>query len=232
MSAASGASGTALARSCRPLPENPDAQLVSLAVSLIHEAGQPYFDWFFGGPEAACAALTESLARPSSETSTSRILLVYADGTSPAGLFIGLDATELQACRKSDLLAVLAAAPSTRARKEVVKRISQTNDLFAPVGAEEYYLSKMAVVPERRGSGVGRVVLDEFIATGAAQGHVRFSLDVAASNAPAVGLYTSAGFREQDARERGGMRYLRMVLERLALITMPVLELLEAVPVP
>ena len=215
----------------RPLPQNPDDKLTATVVSLIHEAGQPYFDWFFRGPEAARAVLDDWLARPSSEVSASRVSLVHARGAPPAGLFIGLNGADLQACRKSDLLTVLGQTRSSAERKTLVERISQTNDLFAPVDVHDYYLSKMAVVRECRGSGVARRVLDEFLDEGTAQGYRRFSLDVAADNAPAIRVYASAGFRVQETRERAGMRYLRMTLNRLALLLLPTLSQLEVFPV-
>lgn len=212
------------------MPTNPDSELVETVVSLIHEAGVPYFDWFFGDAEAARTTLKEWLARPSSEVAAERVSLVYRGGTSPAGLFVALSGTELQSCRKSDLLALIGATSDPTARRALMERLAQTHDLFARVGTEEYYLSKMAVVPDRRGTGMGRHVLEEFIAAGEEQGHDRFSLDVAAENAPALNLYESAGFRRQEVREGAGMRYVRMALNRVSLIAWPALHLLETVP--
>lgn len=184
-------------------------------MSLIHEAGQPYFDWFFGGPEAASVVLTEWIARPSSEIAAGRITLIHTE-EGPAGLFIGLGGGELATCRRSDLLAVLARAQTPEARKALIARISQTKDLFLSVGPREYYLSKMAVVPHRRGTGIGRHVLNEFLAAGEAEGYKEFKLDVFADNTRAVRLYESAGFHEEERCERAGMRYVRMALTRSA----------------
>lgn len=208
------------------MPESPDAELASLAVSLIHEAGQPYFDWFFGGPEAARAALTQWIARPSSEVAAGRVTVVYTN-EGPAGLFIGLGGAELTTCRKSDLLAVATRAKTPEERKALIARISETKALFPSVGTEAYYLSKMAVVPHHRGQGIGRHVLDEFLAAGESEGYRRFELDVSADNERAVRLYLSAGFQKEQPREKAGMRYLRMVLTRSAPVLALALDGLE-----
>jgi len=213
------------------LPADADPELIATVVSLIAEAGEPYSTWFFGGRAQARAALADWLRRPSSEVSATRVELVHDEQRSLAGLFIGVPGADLASCRKSDLLVAVAAAQDADARCELVERIRQSRNLFLGVEAGEYYLSKMAVVPERRGRRLGRLVLDSFLASGEARGYRQFSLDVAAQNAPAVKLYTSAGFREQTARQRAGMRYLRMNLSRVTLAVLPVLKGFEWFPV-
>jgi ribosomal protein S18 acetylase RimI-like enzyme len=183
-------------------------------VSLVHAASIPFFDWFFGGAEASRAAFTEWIARPSSEVSGSRMSILYATGKRPVGLFVGLSGAELALCRKADLLAAMSQVPTTEARRALADRVARTADLFAPVGADEYYLSKIAVAPRRRGSGLGWLLLDEFLTQGETQGFDRFSLDVAADNPRAVHVYRSAGFQKAHTRQRAGLRYVRMVLDR------------------
>ena len=200
-----------------------------MVVSLIHEAGQPYYDWFFAGPRDARAAVESWLARPSSELSASRVSLVYSGRSRPDGVFIGLDGADLRACRSSDLLALVRRTADAMEREALVERIAQTRDLFAPVEDDEYHLSKIGVAPDRRGVGVGRAVLGEFLAAGEACGYRRFSLDVSAGNTPALRLYASAGFKQRELRERMGMRYLRMVRERLVLALLPACQALETV---
>jgi GNAT superfamily N-acetyltransferase len=216
--------GSSAASLSSALHEDTDPELVSTVVSLIEEAGEPYSAWFFGGRAKARADLGKWLLRPSSEVSATRVELVHEDPRSLAGLFIGVPGAELESCRKSDLLVAVASAHDAEARNTLAARIRQTSDLFLEVEPDEYYLSKMAVVRERRGRGLGRLILDAFLAKGERHGYTRFSLDVAAENTPAVKLYASAGFREQGARERAGMRYLRMTFNQLTLAVYPVLK--------
>jgi ribosomal protein S18 acetylase RimI-like enzyme len=223
--------GSSAASLTSALHENADPEFVATVVSLIEEAGEPYSTWFFGGRAQARANLAKWLLRPSSEVSATRVELVDENPGSLAGLFIGVPGPELESCRKSDLLVAVASAHGAEARNTLAERIRQTSDLFLEVEADEYYLSKMAVVRERRGRGLGRLILDAFRAKGETRGYTRFSLDVAAENTPAVKLYASAGFREQAARERAGMRYLRMTFNRLTLLVYPVVKGLEWFPV-
>lgn len=59
--------------------------------------------------------------------------------------------------------------------------------------ADEAELLLIAVDPARQHSGVGHLLLDEFIATARARGAVRLHLEVRDGN-PAVDLYRAAGF--------------------------------------
>lgn len=75
-------------------------------------------------------------------------------------------------------------------------------------GVGIYELTKMAVVPDLRGSGVGRqlmvAALDAFRATGGRQ----LFLESSAKLAPALALYESVGFKHHQA-PRLGSHYAR-----------------------
>jgi len=91
-------------------------------------------------------------------------------------------------------------------------------DGFQPVGAAWYRLFKaeasgygffdaqtpeltIAVVPSRRGRGLGRELLEALLEQARADGYARVSLSVEPDN-PALHLYEREGFRKVD--ERGG----------------------------
>ena len=63
----------------------------------------------------------------------------------------------------------------------------------------------MGLLPEVRGRGLGRRLLDEGLAAAGAKGFERVELDVFASNARAHALYLKAGFVE-EGRRRGGRK--------------------------
>lgn len=179
----------------------------------VHEAGNPYFDWMFGGREAARQTLASWMRRPSSEVSLARMTLLLS-GDEAVGGFIGLGGAELAQSRKADWLAMLKES-SEPGRSELMARLGAVRGLFPRVEPEEFYLSKMGVMPELRGTGLGRRVAEEFLAAGRAAGFRRFRLDVWSENTPARRLYESLGFRvvSESASAEAGMCYLAMVRE-------------------
>ncbi len=78
----------------------------------------------------------------------------------------------------------------------------------------------VAVLPEWRGRGVGRQMMERALAEAARGGRRRVGLYVVEGNTPAVRLYTSLGFRVQRVHHpswtrpaAGGRRVLYMVAE-------------------
>jgi ribosomal-protein-alanine N-acetyltransferase len=60
---------------------------------------------------------------------------------------------------------------------------------------QELKINNLAVHPRWRGRGVGTRLLQGLLAFGSAQGCVEATLEVRPSNAPALRMYTRAGFR-------------------------------------
>lgn len=180
-------------------------------VELIHAAGNPFYDWFLGGPARARAAVERLLERPSSEVAASRVT-VLMDGDRLAGMYVGVEGADLAVCRKADTLALLQEVGSRRARRALAARMTQSRDLFPTVASDEFYLSKIGVATDLRGRGFGRALLEQYLATGESAGFRRFRLDVAADNAPAIALYHSLGFAIESERQAPGLRYVAMAL--------------------
>ena len=61
----------------------------------------------------------------------------------------------------------------------------------------------MGVIPEFRGQGLGRRLLDETMSDALSAGLERIDLEVFASNQPAINLYKSAGFQVEGCKRRG-----------------------------
>ncbi|MEO6471723.1 MAG: ribosomal protein S18-alanine N-acetyltransferase [Aeromicrobium sp.] len=61
-------------------------------------------------------------------------------------------------------------------------------------------LQRIAVIPGARRGGLGRELLGELLAKASRLGATRIMLEVAAENAPAIGLYDSFGFSEISRR--------------------------------
>lgn len=78
----------------------------------------------------------------------------------------------------------------------------------------EYYVDTLAVVPEWRGRGVGRLLLDGICAKAFDEGHERIGLLVDIDNNKAERLYTSAGFIRRELRTFLGHPMWHMTKER------------------
>lgn len=71
-----------------------------------------------------------------------------------------------------------------------------------------YELTKMAVMPEMRGAGVGRLLMHGAIKAFQARGGQELFLESSSKLAPALALYESVGFRHYPA-PRPGSHYVR-----------------------
>lgn len=72
---------------------------------------------------------------------------------------------------------------------------------FSRLIFEDLHITNIAVLPARRGEGVGRSLLEAGLAAARARGAVRALLEVRPSNEPALALYRAAGFREVGRRK-------------------------------
>ena len=82
--------------------------------------------------------------------------------------------------------------------------IAGTDDGFIlcrAIGGEAEILT-LAVAPAVRRNGVGRALVEAAAAIAAGKGAEVFFLEVAEDNAPAIGLYQSAGFNRAGRRPR------------------------------
>jgi ribosomal-protein-alanine N-acetyltransferase len=66
---------------------------------------------------------------------------------------------------------------------------------------DEAELQNLAVHPDWRGRGIGRALLEDFIATVGGDVDTVIFLEVRASNHAAIALYTAMGFAEIDRRK-------------------------------
>jgi ribosomal protein S18 acetylase RimI-like enzyme len=183
-------------------------------LSWVHESGNPYYDWFFGGPERARSALADWMTRPSSEVFEARTTLMVERGRVIGG-YIALSEADLRECRAADAVASIRAV-GRAGIASLRERLEAARLLFPPPEPGELYLSKMGLLQEYRGAGRGRALLEEFLAASRARGFRRFRLDVWTQNRPALCLYRSVGF-ETVAESRAAaadLTYAQMSLER------------------
>lgn len=180
-------------------------------VELVHEAGNPYYDWLLDGTDRAREILSVMSGKTSSELSAGRARLLVA-GSTLLGMYLALEGREVAACRAADTLVLLGqlGRGDVREREALRERITESHRLFGPMSSTDFFLSKIGVVAEFRGQGVAGILLDSFLDEGVAIGYGRFRVDVSADNEPAVALYESRDFRAVDERQLHNMAYLQM----------------------
>jgi ribosomal protein S18 acetylase RimI-like enzyme/acyl carrier protein len=184
------------------------------ALAWVHDAGQPYFDWFFGSPDVATRTLAEWMRRPSSEVYAGRLTTLVEDGRAIGG-FIALGGADLESSRKADAVAAIKAA-GREGLAGLEERLREGQGLFAPVGHEDFYLSKIGVIGDLRGRGHGRAMMDQFFALGLEHSFRRFRVDVWAGNEGAIRFYRGFGFEliAESTSAGAEMTYLAMTLEK------------------
>lgn len=186
-------------------------EAIQKVLPLVHEAGNPYFDFLFGNHDVAARVLARWMRRPSSELSIERAFCLTVRDQQVGG-FLAMSGAELAVCRRLDTSA-LTMTGGREQREAIVKRLELTRHLFPPVEERDFYLSKIWVDPEHRGAGYGRALMESYVSTGRARGFTQFRLDVRADNEPAIHVYRFFGFKELRESSTGdaGLRYLAMV---------------------
>jgi ribosomal protein S18 acetylase RimI-like enzyme len=176
----------------------------------VHEAGNPYFDWLLGSPHATRAVVEAMMRQESSEIAIRRAC-VLLQGERPIGGYIALGGRELPACRQTDLLTMMKELDH-EAMTTFRARLAESKQLFPPVDPDDFYLSKIGLLPEWRGRGLGHLLMREYLANGASAGFTSFRLDASADNGPAVHLYQRSGFEIAKRTDGVAMSYLAMRL--------------------
>jgi ribosomal protein S18 acetylase RimI-like enzyme len=196
-----------------PSPEG----LATHALPWIMEAGNPYYNALFGDAGATLSYLQKWVCRASSEVSILRVEFLVSDSTSDsefAGGFIALSGGDLRKARRADGVALLTSI-AAQDRAALAQRLNNLSDLMAPVGDDEYYLSKVGLAQQFRGKGLARKLVGRYIEEGARLGYSRYRLDVSADNEAAVRCYRSAGFEiaRSGQSQDGALKYYSMTYE-------------------
>ena len=63
------------------------------------------------------------------------------------------------------------------------------------------YINNVVIDVDRRGQGLGKVLMRELLAVGRKNGVPEFTLEVRVSNTPAIKLYESFGFKSEGVRK-------------------------------
>jgi ribosomal protein S18 acetylase RimI-like enzyme len=177
-------------------------QLARLA-PWIHQASNPFADWYFGDPEVALEVITEWMARPSSELHLGRAQFLFGDDADdPLGVLIGMRGDTLATCRAADFVAFCEELGGGAEAEDVIEQVLPVaRELFSPVAHDAFYISRVVVDPARRGAGLGRALVEKTLESQRAAGTRRFRLDVSCDNHAALRIYHALGFRVVSTAE-------------------------------
>ena len=73
--------------------------------------------------------------------------------------------------------------------------------------ALECYLAELYVVPDRRGQGIGRALMEEAMAIARAEGATHMDLGTSEDDVAARALYESLGFSNREGKPDGPVNY-------------------------
>lgn len=176
-------------------PAQPDD--APAASQLMYYAGPNYILAFFGKTERkAIRGLCRMFPLPGHTTSYSYAFVAEDEGK-VVGLFSGLDGKTWRASKRASKMygpLWFVAVPPW----QIPRMIAAYDDFdraMPPVSDEEYYIEHLAVLPERRGQGIGRQLMEFAENQARARGLKRVVLDVEIENEGARRLYEHLGFQ-------------------------------------
>lgn len=130
--------------------------------------------------------LADIASRENTQYSWRYALIAEIDGVA-AGAIVGYDGAQLYTLREGTF-AVL---------REHIGRVPSIAD---ETKAGEYYLDSVGVIPEFRGLGIGKALIESFCERAFTEGHERVGLIVDNDNPHAEKLYTTLGFERVGTR--------------------------------
>jgi len=183
----------------------------------VHQASQPFADWYFANSELAAEMLREWMDRPTAEVFVGRAIVMTEPeaGGAPVGCLIGLSGAELRRARAADFLAFCQELGSGADADQVLADVvPASRELFPAVADDQLYISRVAIDPAARGKGLGRKLVAHALETFRANGFQRFRLDVSADNLAAIRAYEAAGMRVVSSQHSPatGFTYCAMLL--------------------
>lgn len=149
-----------------------DAQFIALVVCMALGADDTHYLY---------SIFKELAARSDAQYSYCNVLVAEVDGV-VAGAVVGYDGGRLHELR-------------VPLHDIMQKRLGYTISIEDETGEGEFYVDSLAVLPQFRGRGIGRMLLVEACERAFADGFGRVGLLVDVENPGAEALYTSLGFK-------------------------------------
>ena len=133
------------------------------------------------------AVLADVARQDMTQYSWRNALVAEVDGVA-VGAIVGYDGAQLRVLRNGTFTVLL-------------ERIGRVPNILDETGRGEYYLDSIGVLPEFRGLGVGRALIEAFCNKAFDEGYERVGLIVDYDNPQAEKLYTSLGFERVGSRQ-------------------------------
>lgn len=168
------------------------ASRLAKIVPWVLSAGRPYYDHFLAGYGME-PIIARWLTMSTSEISLKWSRLLIADDDI-AGGYIALPGRILNQCRQADLLD-LARQLGRNSYSQLRKRVRDLHPLFSPIENDSLYLTRLGILPHKRGQGLSHHLMKDSIAQAIAGGYPRLRLDVCEENHTARNLFEAHGFQ-------------------------------------
>jgi ribosomal protein S18 acetylase RimI-like enzyme len=187
---------------------------VECYLDLEYRAAEPYLSFVYDDEREAREITRFLFAASAGEGATGR--LVVDESFVPIAMISYLDAPALRRARSAAAIA-LVRAKKIDPRGAVRERMLLATETLAPLEDNDFYLSRIAVVPAAQGSGVATRLMGELDRAAAEAQKTRIVLEVSEMHRNARRLYERCGYRViatadvEDARTQRHLRYFHMV---------------------
>lgn len=170
---------------------------------LAHAALAPYYDRLDVAPTRLLAALAGEMTDSSTELGMAQAVMA---GDAVAGLLVAYPAAELRSRQQASLFHLL----GTNAGEDdaILAAAGEQSANLPAISSDTYYLARIAVAPEFRGSGLAEKMLA--LLDGRIPPRIQVTLHVHRDNARAIRFYCRAGFRRTDDGDLPFQAYARM----------------------
>ena len=167
----------------------------SVVAQLMYYANMNYVLVFFGNTKNTIKVLRRMFSMPCHTTSYTYAFVAEVEGN-VVGSFSGFDGKGWRASAHASWLygPVWFAITPLRQLPRMVTAFVDFNRAMLPILDEEYYIEHLAVLPERRGQGVGTQLIEFAESQARTKWLKRVTLDVEIGNEAARRLYERLGF--------------------------------------
>jgi len=169
----------------------------SAGAQLMFYAGSNHLLAFFGKPEnKAIRAIRRMFRLPHHLTSYTYAFVAENEGR-VVGLISGFDRKTWRASKRASQMygpVWFVVVPPWQIPR-MIAAFEDFDKAFLPVSDEEYYIEHVAVLPEKRGRGIGKQLMEFAESRARAKGLKKVTLNVDIENEPARRLYERLGFQ-------------------------------------
>lgn len=180
-------------------PARPEDEPV--ASRLMYDCGPNLALTIFGKPEShAIRAFAEVFPLPDHMQSYTHAFVAESDGD-VVGLFLGFDKKTWEASKRASSKIGFRWLKLIRPwhTPRMIQAIIDLNRTLVPILDEDYCIQYLAVLPELRGQGIGRQLMEFAEGRARAKGLKKVVLDVLVENEGARRFYEELGFRGTKA---------------------------------